>query len=50
MNACIYIRAVVLCFRGNICITGCKRSVGTDGYGATARGVGVGPTQVVVHT
>ena len=45
MNACIYTRAVVLCFRSNICVTGCKRSAGADGRGTTAisvRGVGSG--------
>ena len=54
INDCICTRTQVQWrFGGNICVTGCKRPVGVDGHGATAisvRGVGVGPTQVVVHT
>ena len=54
INACICTRTQVQwCFGGKICITGCKRPVGTDEYGATeisVRRVGFGPTQVVVYT
>ena len=54
INACIWTRTQVQWrFGGKICVTGCKRPVGADEYGATAisvRGAGFGPTQVVVHT